>query len=449
MRWLLLKDLQILRRSPALLTLLVAYPIALALMIGFALSSPPGKPKVAIYSGVGTGQTVTVGAQRFDTASLATDLYASVTPITAASPAAAIADVRHGRALAALIIPRGITQQIEQEIRYGTGNPTVRVVINSDNPLERDQVQQAIKTRVDQVQQALQAQILRVIQADLRTVIDGGKLSYLGRSFELLGLGNARTIVAGAVQTLGGEHPGLTPALQQVVRFADIAITGLTFAAPAIGGLGQPLTVHQSELAGATTPTASYAVAIAALVSLMFVALLLAAAMLALERSEHTYSRLVRGLVTPGRLLAEKALLAALAGAAVTFLMSAVVSIFVPLEWGRVELWLLALAFAGIAFGALGVALGAVTRDVSAAALTAILVALPVAFVALIPGTAVSGTLASVLNVISFVFPFRAGLNAVSSAFSGGGGMPPALLHLAVLAAAFWALARLSAKLRA
>lgn len=449
MRWLLLKDIQILRRSPALMTLLVAYPIALALMIGFALSSPPGKPKVAIYSGVATGRTVTLGAQRFDTASLATDLYASVTPIKAASPAAAIADVRRGRALAALIIPRGITQQIEQEIRYGTGNPTVRIVINSHNPLERDQVHQAIRTRVDQVQQALQAQILRVIGTDLRTVIDGGKLSYLGRSFELLGLRNARTIAAGAVQTLGGERPDLTPALQQVVRFADIAITGLSFAAPAIGGLGQPLTVHQSQLAGVTTPTASYAVAIAALVSLMFVALLLAAAMLALERSEHTYPRLVRGLVTPGRLLGEKALLAALTGAAVTFLMSAVVSIFVPLEWGRVELWLLALAFAGIAFGALGVALGAVTRDVSAAALSAILVALPVAFVALIPGTAVSGALAGVLNVISFLFPFRAGLNAVSSAFSGGGSMPLALLHLAVLAAAFWALARLSAKLRA
>ena len=44
MRWLLIKDLQILKRSPLLVALLVVYPIVIALMIGFALSSPPGKP---------------------------------------------------------------------------------------------------------------------------------------------------------------------------------------------------------------------------------------------------------------------------------------------------------------------------------------------------------------------------------------------------------------------
>ncbi|HXD67723.1 MAG TPA: hypothetical protein VNV17_24065, partial [Solirubrobacteraceae bacterium] len=52
MRWLLIKDLQILRRSPLLVGLLVVYPIAIALMIGFALSSPPSKPTVAFYNEV-------------------------------------------------------------------------------------------------------------------------------------------------------------------------------------------------------------------------------------------------------------------------------------------------------------------------------------------------------------------------------------------------------------
>ena len=42
----------------------------------------------------------------------------------------------------------------------------------------------------------------------------------------------------------------------------------------------------------------------------MFVTLLLAAAMLALERSENVYARLVRGLIGPGRLLIEKIALA-------------------------------------------------------------------------------------------------------------------------------------------
>ena len=55
-RWLFVKDLQILKRSPLLVGLLVVYPIAIALMIGFALSSPPGKPTVAILNEVPPGQ---------------------------------------------------------------------------------------------------------------------------------------------------------------------------------------------------------------------------------------------------------------------------------------------------------------------------------------------------------------------------------------------------------
>ena len=60
-----------------------------------------------------------------------------------------------------------------------------------------------------------------------------------------------------------------------------MAIEGLAFASPVLGSIGAPLTVNQTQLAGQTTPTDSYAVAIAVIVSLMFVTLLLAAGMLA------------------------------------------------------------------------------------------------------------------------------------------------------------------------
>ena len=45
MRWLLLKDLQILRRSPLHAALLVAYPILIAVLVGFAISRSPEKPR--------------------------------------------------------------------------------------------------------------------------------------------------------------------------------------------------------------------------------------------------------------------------------------------------------------------------------------------------------------------------------------------------------------------
>src|ERR1700743_2990985 len=108
-RWLLGKDLRILSRSPVLVGTLVIYPIVIALLIGFAISSPPGRPKVAIYTGVPAGHgKIALGSQQFSIAKYATELYGSIDPLHADSPAAAVADVRNGRASAALIIPANI-----------------------------------------------------------------------------------------------------------------------------------------------------------------------------------------------------------------------------------------------------------------------------------------------------------------------------------------------------
>jgi ABC-2 type transport system permease protein len=137
--------------------------------------------------------------------------------------------------------------------------------------------------------------------------------------------------------------------------------------------------------------------------------------------------------------------LSASCAATVTLLMTAFVSLFVHLDWARFPLWLLALAVGGLAFGALGVAIGGLSREVSVASLMAFLLSLPIAFVALVPANAVSGTLKTVLDVIAFAFPFRAALQAVGNAFSGtapGIGWP--ILHLVALTAGFAALARLT-----
>jgi hypothetical protein len=57
----------------------------------------------------------------------------------------------------------------------------------------------------------------------------------------------------------------------------------------------------------------------------------------------------------------------------------------------------------------------------------------------------VSGTLKHVLDVIAFVFPFKAALQAVNNAFSGTSpGMLGPLLHLAVLTLVFAGAGRLA-----
>jgi hypothetical protein len=445
MRWLLVKDLQILRRSPLLVGLLIVYPVVIALMIGFALSSPPGKPKVAFYNQVAPGQgKISLGSQHIDVAHYASQLLASVDPIRVHSRAAAVAKVRSGQALAAVIIPSDLPQQIQGLVTQGVGSPTVELILNTKDPIERQLVDQAITTRINEVEQSVSKQVLRVAVADLHQVLSGGTVQILGRTVPLLGLRNARTIVQGAIAALPGRS-ALRPALNQVVGFADLAIEGLGFASPVLGSIGTPLTVTQTQLAGRTTPSDAYAVAIAVIVSLMFVTVLLAAGLLALERSENTYTRLVRGLVSPGRLLVEKILLAGGCATLVTLVMAAFVSAFVPLEWSRFELWVVALALGGVAFGALGVTIGGAAREVSAASLLALLVSLPVAFVALVPANAVSGGLGTVLDVIAFVFPFKAALQAISNAFSATApGIAWPLAHLALLAVLFAGLARVT-----
>jgi hypothetical protein len=194
---------------------------------------------------------------------------------------------------------------------------------------------------------------------------------------------------------------------------------------------------------------------------------LLAAGGIALEREEHTLSRLVRGtgagraatggtgrtrprrgaggaLISRELLLAEKLLLAAGCSLVLAFAMLAGIGAFVGLEWGRVGQWLLALAMGALAFGALGIAIGALAREVRAASLLAFLLSLPLAFLALVPAGAVAGGLYDAIRVISLVFPYKAALQALDAAVNRSSpGLGISLVHLLALTVLFGALARL------
>ncbi len=203
MRWLLIKDLQILRRSPLLVGLLIVYPIAISLMIGFALSSPPGKPKVAFYSEVPPGEgKISFGSQQIDVSQYASQLFQSIQPIKVSSRDEAIAKVRDGEALAAVIVPADIPAQIQSLVTQGVGSPTVELILNSRDPLERQFVDQAIKARLNDVEQAVSKQVLRVATSDLQQVLNGGQIQFLGQNFPLLGLRNSRTILQGTAASL-------------------------------------------------------------------------------------------------------------------------------------------------------------------------------------------------------------------------------------------------------
>ncbi|MBA2631271.1 MAG: ABC transporter permease [Thermoleophilaceae bacterium] len=206
--------------------------------------------------------------------------------------------------------------------------------------------------------------------------------------------------------------------------------------------MGEPLRVEARSLEGGRTSLSSFAVALAVSVSMMFITLLLAAGTLALEREENAFPRLVRGLVSRTGLLVEKAGLAAVCSVSVCLVMIAGLGLFVELDWGRFPLWMAALVVAGLAFAALGLAIGAITREVRASSLLAFMLSLPLAFLALVPSGAVAPALYDVIRAVSAAFPFKPALDALDAALNDTGGLGGALLHLVLLMAAFGASAR-------
>jgi ABC-type transport system involved in cytochrome c biogenesis permease component len=440
MRWLLLKDLQILRRSPLLVALLVLYPVIIAVLIGFALSRGPDKPKVAFYNGLaGQSAVVELGGERIDLAEEGQRLFDAIDPVRADSREEAIQKVRDGDVLGALIIPGDLATNIQSSLEPGT----VEVYYNAEDPAKRQYVENTIKSQVQSANGALTKRVAKEALQLLDLISSGGQYSFLGQDFDVLGLERAERILTRARRQLpeGSEERA---ELDRVIAFGKLARENLSFSDDVLAVVGEPIRVKATALEGGTTSLTSFAVALAVAVSLMFITLLLAAGTLALEREENAFSRLVRGLVSKTGLLAEKAGLAAACSVTVCLVMMVGLGLFVDLDWGRFPLWVAALAVGALAFAALGLAIGGLTRDVRAASLLAFMLCLPLAFLALVPSGAVAPALYDLIRAISAVFPFKPTLDALDAALNDAGDLGGPLLHLAALTAGFGALGRLA-----
>jgi ABC-2 type transport system permease protein len=443
-RFLLGKDLRILRRSPLLVSLLVAYPVLIAVLIGLALSKGPDKPRVAILNQLPqqSGE-VAIAGTTVNPADYADKLFESVVPVRVRTRAEAVRKVRDGDVLAAIIVPPDLVQRLQRTISLsGTGpKPTVEVLYNAEDPVKQQFVQSTIDSRVADLNKVVSAKLTQIAAGYLNILLSGGKFSILGRDFDIAGLKKSKTLVD-SVLTRTPESSPDHEALQRVSRFAQLAIDNLDLSDAVLSSLATPVKVDQTIVEGRRTPLDRFAVTVAVTMSLMLVCVLLAAGMLALEREEHAFARLVRGLVSRTGLLVEKVVLSAGCAAAVTLVMVAGVSIFVSLDWSRSPLWVVALGAGGLAFGAMGVAIGALAREVRAASLLAILLALPIAFLALVPSGAVAHGLFDAIRVVSALFPFRASLDALDAALNDAGGLGGALAHLAALVVGWSLLAR-------
>ena len=471
MRWMLKKDLLILARSRVLVAVLVLYPVAVALLIGLAISRAPSKPKVAIVNLAPPSATVELGGTRLNVAHYYSQLLDQVQPVPAAGRDEAVRAIKSGKVLAAIVIPANIASRLSSVISQAH----VEVIYNGD-ALEQSFVHSTIESSLARANLELSNEIRRVAAQVIGALVRGGNLGVAGAPQNLPGLGEVPHILHGIIAR--HPHDADRAQLERLAEFTEFAAQNLGVSRDVLSTVSQPIQINTTNLQGGRTPLDAYAVVVAVSISLMFICVLLAAGGIALEREEHTLARLVRGspnpasssssfsssspsssssststiasghgggaLITRELLIAQKLVLAAGCAAVVAFAMLAGIGAFVGLEWSRVGQWLVALVFGGFAFAALGVAIGALAREVRAASLLSFLLSLPLAFLALVPAGAVAGGLYDAIRAISFVFPYKAALEALDAAVNRSTpGLAISLVHLLGLIALFAVLARL------
>ncbi|HEU5142084.1 MAG TPA: ABC transporter permease [Solirubrobacterales bacterium] len=442
-RWLLLKDLQILRRSPLQATLLVVYPVLIALLVGFAISRDPDKPRVAFLNEIPQGARIAVGDGELPPIGIDDRVCGAVECVRVADREQALEEVRSGDVLAALILPADLVNRLNSLATLNPQTPEVEVIVNEEDPVKAQLVDDRIDALLAEANLVAARRIATEGGRYLGLIVDGGSFDVLGQPVRILGLRTSNTILRAIRPAL---PPGaLRASLDRVVQFAGLARDNLDVAGPLVDRLAQPIVVDKRVVSEPTPPLEVFAVAVAATLTLAFVTVLLVAGSLALEREENAFPRLTRGLVSQPALLVEKIGLGALAGLVVTLLLLAGVQPFFSLEWGRFGLWLVAILASAGAFAAAGAALGAAAREVRTVSLLAFMVTLPIALLSLVPSGAVGGAVYDAIRVLTSVFPFKPGLDAVAAALDPtGASLAGPVLHLAALIVAYSLLARLA-----
>ena len=432
MRTLLAKDLRILARSPLLLCLLVLYPVVVALLIGLTLSRAPDKPRVAVLNEVPKGESLDVGTGPLRLGLSPDQLKEHIDPVRVSSRAEAERLVRDGDVVGALIVPEDTFQKIESRIEQ----PRLEVIVSEEDPLKARLVDDAIASALSQANREVARALTRANLRYLDLLLNGGNVTVFGNQFEVLGLRRIGKAVEAARERLPRGSKERSD-LDRVVRFTRIAQANFGLSSRVLAALSEPIRVDKEVVSGARVPLSTFAAAVAVAVSLMFVTVLLAAGALALERDQNTFGRLVRGPVSRTALLAEKGLFAVAGAVPVTLLMLLGVALFATVEWDRIHLWVVAVLVAAVAFAAMGTLIGALAREVQSASLLAFTLLLPIAFLALVPSGAVSGAVDTIADVVSFVFPFKATVDAMRSALYASGELAGPLVHLGALAVAY------------
>jgi ABC-type Na+ efflux pump permease subunit len=292
---LLRKDALILRRSPLLLGLLLAYPLLIAVLVGLVAGYANAKPRVALVDEEGLPPVVEVGGREFNVDRTIDRVGKDVT-LVRLEPKDAQRQLRSGKVVAVVTVPQGFVSRLKGMV----SSPKLKV----------QTARGVISSRVDQQVQALVYALNRQLQTAyigtnlgyVRLILHGGRGAFLGREFNVLGLDGAERLLE--------RLPGRQAA--ELRKFVGDARLALAQTGNALNATAHPIEIERVPGHGRTWALSADVQAYALGLTISFLALVLAAGSLAAERDENVVGRLARGLVTLGQLVWAKVLLAAL-----------------------------------------------------------------------------------------------------------------------------------------
>lgn len=438
---LLAKDLRLLRRTPSITILLAVYPALVAVLIGLAVGRPPAKPRVAIVNQVPSGErTLLIGGKKFDLDKLIRSVYRNVDGHDVPTRAAAVEDVRSGDAVAAIVIPADIVDQLESPLAQGR----IEAIFDASDPVRRSYVETTIKGLLVDTNKELTRRFSGVALDYLDLILKGGEIGIGDRTVKLLGLRGGEKLLP---RILPYVPPARRGEVRQLAESFRLARLGAGYSDDLLNRVGEPIKLTQRPI-GTSSSLPSLAVAVAVCVSAMFVALLLGAGMLAYEQEDQMLQRLLRGMVARRVIVAQKVILAALCALVVGTVMVVAFSFFIDIRWNRLWAWWPAIALASLGFGAAGVAIGAASGDVRAASLASFMLGLPLAAAALVPEGAIADTLYQLLQAVNSLFAFKPALELVRAGLAPGRDALVPALHLVALVAIYGVLASAAVKRR-
>ena len=381
-RLLFAKDLRVLGRSRGLVTILIGYPVIIAILLALALSGGDRRPAVAFVNLDQGGRTVLVGSDRLSVDDYATKIEQDV-DLKRLAPTDAQQALNDGKVSAILTIPDGFVADLQSGIK----SPVITLQTNPRNPIEAQAIERNMEAAVFRLNQALATAYVDQVLNLVRLVQEGGNVQIFGRSGQLEGLASSARVLRRVQRELIKENqPALAKQLAQLNDFIAGVNTNLDLAKPAAKSIASPIRLDIQSGAPGREPLSALGIAAALVVGLGLLGVLLSAALLSAEREDRVLSRLGRGLVGPGTIVTQKAVLSALATLVVGMVLLGVVALTTSVSVGRWAIWVLALVVAGLAFGAFGLLIGALARETRTALLAALMITLPLAVIALIPG---------------------------------------------------------------